>query len=143
MSYKSKKMNKIHPFLFKYKMIELNLVEKDDTCVVEIATGNYPVNVTYNPMTSKGHLATVKVEYTANDKATVSARPLSLIWNIQVNTNWFAAITESENNCTIEVMAGTNPLHIEHHNCLVSNSVNVSSKDNKVSIKFLQPALDI
>jgi len=137
-----KKMNKIHPFLFKYKMIELNVYEKDDNVSVEVLSGNYPLSVSYNPLHPKGHFATVKVEYSNSDKQTVCSRPLSLIWNIQVNTNWFAAISESDSGLSIEIMANNNPLMIEHQNSLVSNNVNVSSKDNKVNIRFLQPAID-
>ena len=50
----SSKVVKINPVIFKYKMVSFNSNEKEDSIVIELNTGNYPIQYQYNPNSTKG-----------------------------------------------------------------------------------------
>ncbi len=138
----SSKVVKINPVIFKYKMISFNINEKDDSIVIELNTGNYPIQYQYNPNSSKGHALLLKVEYLQLDKQQYKDPGLSLLFHLNSAYNFFATVVESENGIGMEVHTGIYPMAIDGSNKMIqpsNTSPSIATQNNSINIKILLP----
>ena len=138
----STKVVKVNPVIFKYKMISFNINEKEDSIVIELNTGNYPIQYQYNPNSAKGHALLLKVEYLSLDKQQYKDPGLSLLFHLNSAYNFFATIVESENGIGMEIHTGLYPMAIEGANKMIQTngmSPSICTQNNSINIKILLP----
>jgi hypothetical protein len=131
---------KVQPVHIKYRMINLNFVEKDGTVIANLTTGCYPIQSQYNPNNSKGHTLTIKIECHPNDRQKIYETQTELLFTINSELNWIVALVENENNITIEIHSGSYPMLIDQSNKLVlHHGNNIGLQNNNLSIKIVPP----
>ncbi len=131
---------KIQPVHVKYRMIQLNFVEKDGSLVGDLTTGCYPIQTIYNPNHNRNHSLTIKIECHPNDRQKLYDIPTQLLFTINSDLNWIVAIVENDHNITIEIHTGTYPMLIDQSNKLIlTHGNNLGTQNNHLTIKTVPP----
>ena len=142
------KSYKINPVVLNYKMIKLNIIEKDNNIHLEFNAGAHAIQTQYNPCTdTKGNCLTLKVEYGAADRQKYDSPGFETCFNINADLNLYVAMAENESGITLEVYSGYYPMFIEHQNktTMIEKCSGLSSKivqHNIVKARLVNPIME-
>ena len=142
------KSYKINPVVLKYKMVQLNIVEKDSNIHLEFNAGMYAIQTQYNPCAdNKGNCLTLKVEYGMVDRQKYDSSGFESCFNISSDLNLYVAMVESESGITLEVYSGYYPMFIEHQNktTMIEKCGGLSNKivqQNIVKMRLVNPIME-
>ena len=142
------KSYKINPVVLKYKMVQLNILEKDNNINLEFNAGTYSIQTQYNPCAdNKGNCLTLKVEYGAMDRQKYDAPGFETCFNINSDLNLYVAMAENETGITLEVYSGYYPMFIEHQNktTVLEKCAGLSNKivqQNIVKMRLVNPIIE-
>ena len=142
------KSYKINPVVLNYKMIKLNIIEKDNNIHLEFNAGAHAIQTQYNPCTdTKGNCLTLKVEYGMVERQKYDSPGFETCFNISSDLNLYVAIAEAESGISLEVFSGYYPMYIEHQNktTMIEKCLGVANKivqQNIVKMRLVNPIME-
>ena len=140
---------KINPVVFKYKMIQVNVIEKDNNINLEFSSGSYAINSQYNPCAdNKGNSLTLKVDYSLLDKQKYESPGMECCFTLNSELNLYMALVESESGISLELFSGYYPMYLEHQNkttILENKRLDLNNRivhHNTVKVKLVNPMIE-
>ncbi len=104
---------RMHPFIFNYKSIMLNITENEDENIILELTSRNMIHTSYIPASKKGNKLQAKVILNSGESIKSKDTGVNMHVTINADYGWFLYVNEDVNGLTLDFYTGNHQLVID------------------------------